>query len=165
MSGEGGDPACWLGEGVDLPAGAPRALTATAAGELLAADLVARLATVDADGFPHVTPVWFAWDGDVFLVSSLARRPHVARLLANPKVGLVVDDEGAERPDGERPNRQVRVVGTAAVEPDPGGAVARLVAERYVVGPGAAALHARRARQDRVAIRITPTGWVQVASS
>jgi nitroimidazol reductase NimA-like FMN-containing flavoprotein (pyridoxamine 5'-phosphate oxidase superfamily) len=28
---------------------------------LLARDVVARVATIDADGYPHVTPLWFLW--------------------------------------------------------------------------------------------------------
>jgi nitroimidazol reductase NimA-like FMN-containing flavoprotein (pyridoxamine 5'-phosphate oxidase superfamily) len=29
----------------------------------LAAERTCRVATVGADGAPHVTPLWFAWDG------------------------------------------------------------------------------------------------------
>ncbi|MGD0700506.1 MAG: pyridoxamine 5'-phosphate oxidase family protein [Trebonia sp.] len=28
---------------------------------LLARDVVARVATIDACGYPHVTPLWFLW--------------------------------------------------------------------------------------------------------
>ena len=80
---EGGDPACWAH--LEAMPG-PRALTATETGELLASDGVAHLATVDRRGFPHVTPIWFLWDGDAFVLSCLPHRPHVRRLRADPRV-------------------------------------------------------------------------------
>lgn len=36
-----------------------RRLDAAEIEELLSRDLVAHLATVDADGYPHVVPLWF----------------------------------------------------------------------------------------------------------
>jgi nitroimidazol reductase NimA-like FMN-containing flavoprotein (pyridoxamine 5'-phosphate oxidase superfamily) len=57
---------------------------------LLARDVVARVATIDADGYPHVTPLWFLWaDGAIHLASD-AGRPHLARLRDNPRAGLVI---------------------------------------------------------------------------
>src|SRR5438105_6652410 len=61
---------------------------------------VARLATVDARGKPHVVPICFAVDGNR-LYSSLDEKPksvppaalrRVRNLLARPDVTIVVDD-------------------------------------------------------------------------
>lgn len=93
-------------------------LTPDQVDDLLGRDVVAHLATLDADGYPHVTPLWFIWDGSRFRMTSLASRPHLARLRANPRAGLVVDVEAPDRGDGERPNRQIRAVGEATVDPD-----------------------------------------------
>lgn len=38
---------------------APRRLSEQEIEALLALDVPARLATIDAEGFPHVTPLWF----------------------------------------------------------------------------------------------------------
>lgn len=60
---------------------------------------VARLATADASGTPHLIPVCFAFDGNR-VYSVLDRKPkrtpatmlkRVRNLLSNPKVALVVD--------------------------------------------------------------------------
>lgn len=52
---------------------------------------VARLATVDARGWPAVVPVWFVWhDGD-FWVWNLDRAKRTRRLEAGTRVALVVD--------------------------------------------------------------------------
>ena len=61
------------------------------------AERVARLATVGADGRPHVVPVCFALDGDVLYTAvdekpkSTRRLRRLANIEANPQVELVVD--------------------------------------------------------------------------
>jgi PPOX class probable F420-dependent enzyme len=62
-----------------------------------AAAPVARLATVDADGRPHLVPVVFAVDGDT-VVSAVDHKPkrssalkRLANVGANPAVCLLVD--------------------------------------------------------------------------
>jgi nitroimidazol reductase NimA-like FMN-containing flavoprotein (pyridoxamine 5'-phosphate oxidase superfamily) len=89
--------------------------------ELLARDVVAHLATVDSAGYPHVTPIWFLWSDRAFHLTSFIGRPHLDRIRSNPRVGLVVDIEDALRPDGERPNQQIRVLGDATVASTPMG--------------------------------------------
>ena len=58
---------------------------------------VARLATVGADGRPHVVPICFALDGDT-LYSAVDEKPKSTRRLqrlanigANPQVEVVID--------------------------------------------------------------------------
>ncbi len=61
------------------------------------AERVARLATVGADGRPHVVPICFALDGDT-LYTAVDEKPKATRRLrrlanieANPHVEIVVD--------------------------------------------------------------------------
>jgi PPOX class probable F420-dependent enzyme len=58
---------------------------------------VARLATLEADGRPHLVPICFALDGDI-LYSAVDRKPKRSRRLrrlenitSNPHVTLLVD--------------------------------------------------------------------------
>jgi nitroimidazol reductase NimA-like FMN-containing flavoprotein (pyridoxamine 5'-phosphate oxidase superfamily) len=131
---------------------------------LLAEDVPANLATLDGDGFPHVTPIWFLWRDGAFLMTSAVGKPHLRRLAADSRAGLNVHLEGPEDSSGQRLNRQVRVIGRAEIEPDVGGAVTRRITLRYLRGPGASAQAERRAKMPRVVIRIRPTSWVAVAS-
>ena len=39
----------------------PRKLTGAEIDMLLQGDLIARFATIDRDGYPHVTPIWFIY--------------------------------------------------------------------------------------------------------
>ncbi len=55
---------------------------------------LARIATVSAEGQPHVEPVGFDFDGLNFYVSKyrLMKTKRYAYLLKNPKVALTIDD-------------------------------------------------------------------------
>jgi hypothetical protein len=52
---------------------------------------VCRVASVDSAGTPHVTPLWFVWDGAHLWLSSIVRAQRHANLLRNPRVAVVVD--------------------------------------------------------------------------
>ncbi|HEX3606532.1 MAG TPA: pyridoxamine 5'-phosphate oxidase family protein [Candidatus Dormibacteraeota bacterium] len=57
----------------------------------LAEQRTCRLASVNADGVPHVTPLWYVWDGHAIWITSLTRSRRWADLRANPRVAIVVD--------------------------------------------------------------------------
>lgn len=50
-----------------------------------------RIATVSADGRPHVTPLWFVWDGSALWLYSITRSRRWAELERDPRVAVVVD--------------------------------------------------------------------------
>lgn len=50
------------------------------------------LATVDADGMPQVTPVWFEYDGEYMLINSARGRKKDRNLRARPQVALSIQD-------------------------------------------------------------------------
>ncbi|MEV0252163.1 pyridoxamine 5'-phosphate oxidase family protein [Nocardia sp. NPDC050712] len=125
---------------------------------LLADDIVAHLATLDAAGYPHVTPLWFLWDGAAFRLTSRTTRPHVRRIRANPRVGLVVDHELGRRGD-QRPNRQIRVVGDAQLADDADGQWTARIREKYLRADAGLGPYG-----DRVLITVSPTLFVPLAS-
>jgi PPOX class probable F420-dependent enzyme len=92
---------------------------------------VARLATVSADGAPHIVPVTFALAGDV-IWTAVDHKPkrtlalkRLANIEANPRVSLLVD----EYSDDWSQLWWVRADGTARVaEP---GAASEPLAARY----------------------------------
>lgn len=143
----------------------PRPLSREETSELLASDTVARLATIDADGYPHVTPLWFLWSDEVFYLTSDSGRPHLARVKVNSRVGLVIDTETRQRPDGQRPNGQIRAVGDAVLSLDKGAVWTRRIWDKYIHGPAA-----RQAADNglgdrrRILIIIDPTTVIAVTS-
>jgi PPOX class probable F420-dependent enzyme len=83
---------------------------------------VARLATADADGRPHVVPITFALDGDTifFAVDAKPKRTtdlkRLRNIAANPSVSVLVDhyDEDWNRLWWVRIDGTARVVDNAA---------------------------------------------------
>ncbi|MFG2644889.1 pyridoxamine 5'-phosphate oxidase family protein [Streptomyces sp. NPDC048370] len=51
-----------------------------------------RVATVSADGRPHVGALWFVWDGTSLWLYSITRSRRWAELRADPRIAVVVDD-------------------------------------------------------------------------
>jgi PPOX class probable F420-dependent enzyme len=83
----------------------------THAQERLRAETIVWLTTVDADGQPQSTPVWFWWDGETFLVYSRAGAKKVLNIAANPRVALHLE---GNRVGGDN----VIYEGTAEAQPD-----------------------------------------------
>jgi PPOX class probable F420-dependent enzyme len=111
-------------------------MTAAEARERFAAARVARLATADAAGRPHLVPIAFAVDGDTVYsaVDSKPKRTTALRRLANvrenPAVALLADryDDDWSRLWWARADGRGRVLDLAA--PEARRAVA-LLRERY----------------------------------
>lgn len=57
----------------------------------LDAQRTVRVATVDAGGRPHVTPLWFIWSGGSLWFYSLTRSSRWAHLTQDPEVAAVID--------------------------------------------------------------------------
>src|SRR5215212_1046591 len=51
-------------------------------------DRIVWLATVDPDGTPQPSPVWFLWDGDTALIYSQATTPKLRNIERHPRVSL-----------------------------------------------------------------------------
>lgn len=67
------------------------AMTETERDVFLRSERTCRVATVTADGAPHVTPLWFAWDGDALWLTSIVRSQRWTDIERNPRISVVVD--------------------------------------------------------------------------
>lgn len=59
--------------------------------EFLTSQRTCRVATVSADGAPHVSTLWFVWDGKSLWLYSITRSKRWADLRRDPRVAVVVD--------------------------------------------------------------------------
>ncbi|MFF3849678.1 pyridoxamine 5'-phosphate oxidase family protein [Streptomyces sp. NPDC002328] len=50
-----------------------------------------RVATVSTDGAPHVSALWFLWDGSALWLYSVVRSKRWADLSRDPRVAIVID--------------------------------------------------------------------------
>jgi PPOX class probable F420-dependent enzyme len=76
--------------------------------ELLAESLLARLGTANpATAQPHVTPVWFAWDGEYLFISAFISTRKAREVSKNPRISVLIDTN--------EPTRAVLLEGVAEV--------------------------------------------------
>ncbi|MFI5687020.1 pyridoxamine 5'-phosphate oxidase family protein [Streptomyces sp. NPDC051636] len=59
--------------------------------EFLTTQRTCRVATVSANGAPHVSALWYAWDGVSLWLYSVVRSKRWADLTRDPRVAIVVD--------------------------------------------------------------------------
>jgi len=57
----------------------------------LATERTCRVASTGADGAPHVTPLWFAWDGAHLWLTSVVRSQRWTDLQRDNRVSVIVD--------------------------------------------------------------------------
>lgn len=100
------------------------AMTSAEADDFLAEQRTCRIATLSADG-PHVTPLWFVWDGTALWLHSIVMSQRWTDLTRDPRTAVIVD-AGTEFGElrGVELRGRVSVVGDV---PRTGGACPELV--------------------------------------
>jgi PPOX class probable F420-dependent enzyme len=71
----------------------------------------ASVATIRADGTPHVTPVWIDWDGENVVFNTAAPRAKWKHIKRDPRVTVEVHSL-------EDPYQYVTITGTAELDED-----------------------------------------------
>ena len=57
----------------------------------LADERMCRLGSVDGEGAPHVSPLWFVWDGSALWLHSVVKSQRWVNLMRDPRVSVAVD--------------------------------------------------------------------------
>lgn len=118
---------------------------------------IATLATVRADGSPHVAPIWYRHEGGEFLILTERSSVKARNVARDPRVELCIDDRA------RAPFHTVIVHGRATIDAYPGDAWRLALAEHYLGAEGGRAyVTSTPASDDEVLIRIEPlrvTGW------
>ena len=115
--------------------------------DLLEKKAFASLATVNADGTPQVTPVWFDWDGRQIRINTAKGRIKDKNLRSRPAVALAIMD-----PDN--PYRYLQIRGRIASVTEMGAdAHIDSLAKKYL---GKDRYPYRKADEVRVIFTITP---------
>jgi PPOX class probable F420-dependent enzyme len=115
-----------------------------------------KLATVRADGRPHVAPIWFVVDDDGSLVFNTGAESQKGKALRrDPRAALAVDDETP-------PYAFVTIEGTVTLSEDVEAMLpwATRIAARYVGDEQAEAFGRRNAAPGELLVRLTPTNVV-----
>lgn len=111
-----------------------------------------KLATVRADGSPHVVPIWFDLDGETIVFNTGETVVKARNIRHDARVSLCADDE---RP----PFSFVRVDGVATLSNNQEELLywATRIAGRYMGADLAEAYGKRNAVEGELLVRITPT--------
>jgi PPOX class probable F420-dependent enzyme len=125
---------------------------------LLERPRTAKLATVRADGRPHVAPIWFDLDGDTLVFTTWHTTVKAANLRRDPRVCLCIDDDAP-------PFAFVIVEGIAAISADAADLRrwATSIAGRYMGSDQADAYGSRNGVAGELLVRVTPTHVVAQA--
>ena len=67
------------------------AMTEPERDEFLTTERMCRVATVNGDGTPHVSPLWFVWDGTALWLNSVVKSQRWVNLTRDGRVAVVVD--------------------------------------------------------------------------
>ena len=117
---------------------------------------IARLATIGADGYPHIVPIYFMLDGDDLIFGTERSNRKTRNALQNPKgavlIGgeLTVDDAG------------YMVQGDLSVEEDVNPEVTRRLIYRYEPKDKAEKSLAELENTEVVLIRLKPKSIIRV---
>ncbi|MET0628887.1 MAG: PPOX class F420-dependent oxidoreductase [Acidimicrobiia bacterium] len=126
---------------------------------VLDAGRTGKLATVRADGRPHVAPVWFTLDGDDVVFTTGERTAKGRSLARDPRVSMCVDDE---RP----PFSFVIIEGVAELSDDMDELLrwATALGARYMGEAQAEGFGRRNAVPGELLVRIRPTRVIAQAA-
>jgi PPOX class probable F420-dependent enzyme len=114
--------------------------------------ILCRIATVDGEGAPHVTPVWFIYEDGAIYITPRAASEWLDHIRHDPRVALTIDDQ-------HHPYRKVVIEGVAEVVRHPGDDAAwrdlyRRIATRYVPPESAEHYIQETIDQPRALIRV-----------
>lgn len=112
-----------------------------------------KLATVSADGSPHVAPIWFTVDDEGSVVFNTGSNTVKGRnLQRDPRVSLCVDDESP-------PFAHVVLHGIAEISNDPDDKLrwATVIGGRYMGADKAEEFGRRNAVESELLVRVKPT--------
>lgn len=107
-------------------------LSAEPASELLAARLIANLATLNKDGSVHLVAMWFLWDGDHILIPTSRKTRKARNLARDPRATVMIDDSR-----GGFDLRGITLVGRVEIVGAPESfSLNRRIHEKYVTSAG-----------------------------
>ncbi len=110
---------------------------------------IARMSTLDPEGYPHTVPVWFMLDGDDLVIISERNTRKVEHIRANPKGAVSI---GGNPGDGEG----YLLKGEFSIEEDDGLTWMKRLTYHYESGDEAERDIAAWSELDMIVIRFKP---------
>jgi PPOX class probable F420-dependent enzyme len=131
---------------------APPAMSKEDMNAFLARPIIARIATVRANGSPQIVPMWFFYEDGVMYMSTRTHAAKVKHLQKNPRAAVVVDEMVAPMK-----NKVVTIEGTVEVLTTDVKETTTKIYHKYVGVEGSTSPQAQQSiNTPRVILKITP---------
>lgn len=120
-----------------------------------------RIATNRGDGWWHLTPIWYLWEGGRFYHTLGAGRRHIRNLRKDPNVTLCVDEDTRLTEGLEAGARSVVCFATAELSNDED--FIREIHEKILIrylGAGASEYVGPTMAEGRTIATLTPQDWL-----
>lgn len=131
---------------------APPAMSQEELNTFLARPLIARIATVRANGSPQIAPMWFLYENGVMYMSTRTYAAKVKHLRKNPRAAVVVDEMVAPLK-----NKVVTIEGTVEVLDTGVKEMTTKIYHKYAGVEGSTTPQAQASiNTPRVILKITP---------
>lgn len=115
---------------------------------------LAVLATIDADGRPHAMPIWYLYEGGLFLMSAGRNSRKHRNVARNPLATLVIDQRTL-------PYRAVMVQGTVEIGPRLDLDARLRLAKRYLGDEQGQVYVESHPDEDSITLRLRPERVVE----
>ncbi len=105
------------------------ALAADELDAFLGGSVIARVACLDARGWPYVVPCWHEWDGEAFWLIARRRSKWAEFMAADGRTAITLDEDGGQR------KVSAQCTATIVETPNVGGAwvpIAERMSVRYL---------------------------------
>jgi PPOX class probable F420-dependent enzyme len=125
--------------------------------EMLNERRIAAVATINEDGFPHLTAVWFQFDGDSFYVMMMSSSVKMKNLRGNRSMALMIESRVASKEIGISVSGEAEIlVGEAAHQ------AIEAIHAKYITAEGLADpdVGPLFREWDDTAVRLTPRRWI-----
>jgi PPOX class probable F420-dependent enzyme len=123
--------------------------------QVLQQPLIARLATIGTDGYPHNIPLWFLLDGDDIVIISDRANRKTRNLQATPKATLTVGGDALH-------GAGYMVKADVTIEEDVGHVVTERITRHYETEADANRLLKEWENDDIVILRLKPVSVIKV---
>ena len=118
---------------------------------------IAAVATINEEGVPHLTALWFLFDGDSFYVMMMSSSVKMKNLRGNRNMALIIESRVASKEIGVSVSGEAQILaGDEALQ------AIEAIHAKYITGEGLADpdVGPRFREWDDTAVRLTPQRWI-----
>jgi PPOX class probable F420-dependent enzyme len=125
--------------------------------EMLNERRIAAVVTINKEGAPHLTAVWFLFDGESFFVMMMSSSVKMKNLRGNRRMALMIESRVASKEIGISVSGEAEILAGDAAQQ-----AIEAIHAKYITAEGLADpdVGPRFREWDDTAVRLTPQRWI-----